>query len=459
MTLPCPVSFAAIGWLYGHTPMTNRREPFLLFLVDVGLFAAALWLTLLLRYLAPPTLGAFYNHLAPFSFLFALWVVVFFVAGLYDKHTALFRSRMPLTILNAQAVNIVIAVLFFFFVPNVGVTPKASLAIYLIVSSALILLWRLSLFPRLAGRRKQRALLVGSGEEILELRREVDADPHYPFFFTGIVEPGTLAPAALTALVGELVRAEKAGLLVLDLRHHAVASALPALSALGLSGVRVLDAVPLFEEVFDREPLTLLDHRWLVENVSTAPQAGYDFGKRVIDLTASLALGAVSLILFPFVALAVWLDDGGPVFVFQKRVGKGGSPFRIVKFRSMRVGERERVTRVGRILRATRIDELPQLWSVLRGEQSLIGPRPELPEYVALYAKEIPYYHIRHTIKPGLSGWAQIQNMVPPKFGPQFDATRLKLSYDLYYVRHRSLWLDIKIALKTIKTLLSRSGI
>jgi lipopolysaccharide/colanic/teichoic acid biosynthesis glycosyltransferase len=121
--------------------------------------------------------------------------------------------------------------------------------------------------------------------------------------------------------------------------------------------------------------------------------------------------------------------------------------------------QKNRVTKVGAFLRKTRIDELPQLWNVLRGDLSLIGPRPELPALAAVYEKEIPYYNVRHLIKPGLSGWAQLYQRVPPKGAVATNETKSKLSYDLYYLKNRSMMLDFKIALKTIKTLVSRNGI
>ena len=130
--------------------------------------------------------------------------------------------------------------------------------------------------------------------------------------------------------------------------------------------------------------------------------------------------------------------------------------------RVYRVGEekrQEKITKVGRFLRASRIDELPQLWNVFKGDISLIGPRPELPKLVNLYEKEISFYNVRHLIKPGLSGWAQLYQQTPPKFSADYGETKIKLSYDLFYIKNRSFFLDIKIALKTIKALLSRSGL
>jgi lipopolysaccharide/colanic/teichoic acid biosynthesis glycosyltransferase len=139
-------------------------------------------------------------------------------------------------------------------------------------------------------------------------------------------------------------------------------------------------------------------------------------------------------------------------------VGKNDRKIKILKFRSMSAKENEKITKIGTILRKTRIDELPQFWNLLTGDLSLIGPRPETPVLVKVYEKELSYYNVRHLIKPGLSGWAQIWQDNPPKYGVNFSDTKVKLSYDLYYVKNRSIILDIKIALKTIKTLLSRGG-
>jgi len=185
--------------------------------------------------------------------------------------------------------------------------------------------------------------------------------------------------------------------------------------------------------------------------------------KRIIDVIAGSLIGLVSLVFYPFVFLLITLDDGGPLFYTDVRVGKNGQKIHVIKFRSMSItggtDQRSRITRVGAFLRKTRIDELPQLWNVVRGDVSLIGPRPEKPELVAIYEQQIPYYSVRHLIKPGLSGWAQLYQRTPPKFGADSIETKLKLSYDLYYIKHRSLLLDVGIAVKTIKELLSRRGI
>jgi lipopolysaccharide/colanic/teichoic acid biosynthesis glycosyltransferase len=190
------------------------------------------------------------------------------------------------------------------------------------------------------------------------------------------------------------------------------------------------------------------------------------FPKRVMDVVLSLPLGLVSLVFYPFVYVAIKLDDRGEIFIRQERVGKDGKNISLYKFRSMSqnitdlsVKTENRITKVGNFLRKSRIDELPQLWNVLSGDISLIGPRPELPSGVDIYEKEIPYYNIRHLIKPGLSGWAQINQETHPHHSAHISLTKEKLTYDIYYIKNRSFWLDIKIALKTIKSLLSRTGL
>jgi len=209
--------------------------------------------------------------------------------------------------------------------------------------------------------------------------------------------------------------------------------------------------------------------RVFLENISPRKHRAYDLLRRVFDIALSLALGIVTLIFMPFVALAIRLEDKGPVFIRQKRIGEGGKTIEVPKFRSMQrgyengvwIGETDNsVTRVGAFLRATRIDELPQIWSVLTGDIALIGPRPDMTGLGLRLMAEIPYYPIRSIVKPGITGWAQIkQDYSYGNLSPQsVEETKTRLAYDLYYIKNRSFSLDITIALRTIQTLLSRVG-
>jgi lipopolysaccharide/colanic/teichoic acid biosynthesis glycosyltransferase len=252
-----------------------------------------------------------------------------------------------------------------------------------------------------------------------------------------------------------------------DFSHRGVGPLLPHLYNLIFSKISFIDSHRIYEDIFDRIPLSLVTYSWFLENISVSPKFAYDFLKRLMDIVVSFLLGVISLVFYPFVWLAIKMDDGGKIFIRQERVGQNNHAIQILKFRTMSVddsgdGEQSRarkITRVGRYLRASRIDELPQLWNVLRGDISLIGPRPELPKLVELYEKEISFYNVRHLIKPGLSGWAQLYQKTPPKFATDYDQTKTKLSYDLFYIKNRSFWLDIKIGLKTIRELVSRRGV
>jgi lipopolysaccharide/colanic/teichoic acid biosynthesis glycosyltransferase len=224
----------------------------------------------------------------------------------------------------------------------------------------------------------------------------------------------------------------------------------------------------MYEDIFDRTPLSLFRDDHFLSNNSFSPQLAYDIFRRFMDLTVSVILGILSLIFYPFVFVAIKLDDGGPIFIKQERVGKNNQLITIVKFRTMQREDKgeevlsksdNKITSVGSILRKTRIDEFPQLWNIFKGDLSLIGPRPELPGLAERYNEEIPYYNLRHLIEPGLSGWAQIYHDKHPHHGTDTEETKVKLSYDLYYIANRSILLDLKIALRTIMTLLSRSGV
>ncbi|TSC60962.1 MAG: exopolysaccharide biosynthesis polyprenyl glycosylphosphotransferase [Parcubacteria group bacterium Gr01-1014_107] len=216
----------------------------------------------------------------------------------------------------------------------------------------------------------------------------------------------------------------------------------------------------IYEDIFDRIPLSLVKYNWFLENISSTHNAVFDSAKRLMDVLVSLILGTISLICYPLIFLTVKLEDGGPLFFVQERIGENNRLIKVFKFRSMREKNGEKkITKVGAWLRRLRLDELPQLWNVLLGNLSLIGPRPEIPEIAKAYEKQIPYYNVRHLIKPGLSGWAQLYHHTPPKFDPDYNETKVKLSYDLYYLKNRSFMLDVKIALKTLKTLLFTNGV
>ena len=227
------------------------------------------------------------------------------------------------------------------------------------------------------------------------------------------------------------------------------------------------DLPTFYEKITGKIPNSAIEEVWFLENLMREKKRIYESTKRILDILYSLILGIISLFFYPFIMLAIKLDSPGSIFYKQKRVGENNQIFNIHKFRSM-IQEAEingaqwakandsRVTKVGRFLRATRLDELPQLLNVLKGDMSFVGPRPERPEFVfgANLQRQIPFYQIRHLIKPGLTGWAQINF----QYGASLEDTIEKLQYDLFYIKNRSFILDLGILLKTVKIILSGKG-
>lgn len=446
----------------------SKRKDFLVLLGgDVAFLLASLWISLLLRNVAPPSRELFLTHVAPFSLLFVAWVAVFYIAGLYEKHTTIIQSKLPSVLGAAQLANSAVAVVFFYFIPFFGITPKTILFIYLFVSFALILFWRTYGYFALGSKKQVNAILIGSGEEVKELVAEVNNNPIYNLRFVSSVDLERADESGFWREIVAKVYAEEVSVIAIDLSHKNVEPVLPHLYNLIFSNVNFIDMHKVYEDIFDRVPLSLLRYNWFLENVSTNPRTAYDAVKRLMDIVLSFILFTPSLIIYPLVWLAIKLDDGGPLFIVQERVGEDNRVVKILKFRSMTHDDKgaygtdtrpNQVTRVGAFLRKSRLDELPQLVNVMKGDLSLIGPRPELPSLVKHYTEEIPYYNVRHLIKPGLSGWAQIYHDTHPHHEVATEETKQKLSYDLYYIKNRSLLLDLKIALRTIRTLLSIAG-
>ncbi|MDO8481491.1 MAG: sugar transferase [bacterium] len=448
--------------------LVPKREYALLLIGDIAIFVISLWLTLSFRYLGLPSKEFFILHLVPFTFLFVAWLGIFFLAGLYSRHSRIFRSRLSSTIFYTQIVNMCVAALFFFFVPSFGLAPKTILVLYLAISFALIFFWRAIIFPHIPRTRKLRGVLIASGPDAEKLVEEIKSDQNTTFVFDYTIDTKISPNHEVIQRACRIAEDDDITFLVVDFRDKAVSAALPIIyeAAFHKSRFALIDAADLYEDVFDRVPLSFVNYERVLGVVSAS--RAYDFLKRLVDVVGASVIGIFSLIFYPFVYVAIKLDDGGDIFITQKRVGRFQEPIYITKFRSMSgndegvYGENGKtrlfVTRVGKWLRILRIDEFPQLWSVLKGDLSLVGPRPELPALAAQYSARIPYYNARYLVSPGLMGWAQLRHDRHPHHGADVAETKEKLSYDLYYLERRSLILDLFIILQTIRIMLTARG-
>jgi len=446
----------------------RTRELLTLIGGDILFFNIALWVTLLVRYLQWPDAQRLGSHLPPFLMLSAVWILGFFIAGLYDKHTTVLKKILLSKILYAQLINIVIAALVFTVFPF-GIAPKTNLVIYLVISTICISWWRLFGYTFFSPTIKYPAILIADGAEAIELVDEINNNNRYNYHFVRLIDEKTLQetedfPAKLLALIEK----KHIQMIVANPENPQLSSFLPAVfdRAFLRFQFTFLDFNQLYEDTFDRVPVSTLSHSWFITHVSQSKMMVYATGKRAIDIIGVMVLTIPALLLVPFVALAIRLDDGGSLLYKAQRIGQFNQLIHIYKFRTKNGADTDTDalksqlvdTRVGVYLRKTRIDELPQLINILRGDLSFIGPRPEIPSLAAVYAKEIPYYNARHFLKPGLSGWAQINNFDVPRAGVDLERTISKLSYDLFYLKQRSFLLDIQIALKTVATIIMRTG-
>lgn len=447
----------------------RARELLILFFGDIVLLYVALWSTLLVRYLEIPTQDLLVQHIVPFSFLFVVWVLLFFISGLYDQHTMIFRARLPEQVFKVQAFNIVLAALFFFTFP-VGIAPKTNLVLYLFISFGLIVAWRIAVVPWLLRRHRKEALLIGGGSEFKELLAEVNGNDRYPFTFTDSVNVDRADGGKLAESVFAKLKNAQLAFVIVDLRHRQLSSILPHLYKPIFSNVEFIDLRALYEEIFERMPLSVLGDPQFIEEIVTLPSSPmYSVAKRVFDIVGGVCMALVTLIATPFVWIGMRFEGPGVLFIHQQRFGKNGCSVMVRKFRSMRMNNaassswakeeiHNTITKLGSILRKVSLDEFPQCLNILSGELSLIGPRSDIEGLGKRLAEEIPLYEYRYTIKPGITGWAQVnQQYEPGNISPQsVEETKMRLMYDFYYIKHRSFMLDMIIALKTLRKMVFR---
>lgn len=453
----------------------------LLLVGDYAIFHVALLTALLLRYGAVrPT--DYQSHLLPFSILGILWVLSFYVVGLYDL--ALTRDSLKFfrAYLEGMLANLAIALGFFYLIPVFGIAPRTNLLLYFACALLIGYAWRL-LFNRAIAPAlfRNRVLYVGSGADAAKLHDLLRKSAHgLELVAVAETAPGTRFDTGEITwhvnldAIDQVLRDRNVQTIVLGHRPDEIPGLRDALYKTLFTSVVLLDRASLDEAVTGRVPLEYVSQTWFLEHLREHDKAWYESAKRVGDVVMAIPFGILTLALYPFVAATIKLSSRGPVLIRQKRVGKYGNIFTLFKFRTMIAnapdgsaeGKSEpqftanaktdpRLFPAGRILRQLRIDEFPQIWNVMRGDMSFVGPRPERPEFVQQLTERMPYYALRHLTRPGLTGWAQVRFLTPTA---SLEDNLTKLQYDLYYIKNRSLLLDAAILLKTIGIVLKRQG-
>jgi exopolysaccharide biosynthesis polyprenyl glycosylphosphotransferase len=436
----------------------NKLKAFLFFVADTVALYVALFITLLLRYGGDFYVQFLDAHAVPFTIVFVLWTVVFYIAGLYDVRRLRNNLDFIKTLFLCLGINAALAVLLFYLVPIFGIAPKTNLLLFIAIFAFMEVFWRRFLNRAMAfGEAPNRVLIIGDGAIGEEIKRVISEAPQLGYAIKAEMDE----KRAYKNPEGLKIVAEREGvnLIIISSKLKHEPALVAVLYDLFASGIAVMDLVAFYELIIRKVPLSGIQETWFLENIAQRVSF-YDPLKRASEFIGALALGVVLLPFEIVIALLVAITSHGPVIYKQVRVGEKGKNFTLYKFRTMRVDAEKngaqwaskndaRTTPIGGILRASHLDELPQLWNIIRGDLSFVGPRPERPEFVAKLEARIPYYEARLFIKPGVTGWAQIHH----RADLTDEDVAEKLQYDIYYLKNRSPILDWTIVLKTIKSI------
>ncbi len=420
------------------------------------------------------------NNLGWFGFLPALWFLSAFLTGFYDPKKITDLVAAAASLLRAVALVIVVYLFIYFFFATPGEMPRGIVGYQGVASFVLITLWRavyISLMRRPAFARK--VIIVGAGWAGQTIAQVIQQYARAHYNILGFVDddpakqgaplaPGNPPVIGATGDLVRLIREQHVPEIVLAITHELSAPLFQVILDCKEQGAQITLMPVLFEQLTGMVPIEHIGGNWNVALPLDSAEAGgfYPIAKRLFDLTGALIGLVFYLPLLPFLMLAIRLDSRGPIFYSQARVGKGGKIFQLLKLRTM-VADAEpgghaqraqksdpRITRVGRWLRKARLDEMPQLFNILRGDMSAVGPRPERPEHLAELDRAIPFHRLRNAVKPGMAGWA----VVNYDYIDSVADAKIRLQYDLYYIKHQSLWLDLIILLRTMGHMLALKG-
>jgi len=432
--------------------MSTAKKLFIL-LGDVIALYASLALTLFFRYGEDfPT--AWSAHILPFSVIFLIWLFIFYISDLYRHQT--FRNTADL-LRKISGATIVSATLsmgaFYIFFSFFELTPKTNLIIFTGVFLILSFALRFLIF-KVFTSSAIRVVFVGNSPLLGETVYYLKNNPHAGYMVARWIE----SPTDGANEIVEAVAKERAELIVIQEEHIKDINLFPVLYELLSTNTGFTNFLDFYETVFEKVPVSEVQKYWLIENIPSRLPA-YQITQRILDFIAGLILFIVLLPIWILVSFLILITSGLPIIYSQTRIGKNDSLFTIYKFRTMgKDAEKNgplyaqtndpRLTRLGKVLRYMHLDEIPQLINIIKSDISFVGPRPERPNFVEQFKNSIPYYNIRHLVKPGLTGWAQINYRYTNE---SVEETKEKLSYDVFYIKHRSVTINILIILKTIK--------
>lgn len=452
--------FNVIFKIIYNTMIKNKIKKISLVFGDLIILHLSLFTSLCLRYGMNDLSEKWSNHLPSFLFVFIIFILILYLNNFYNLNTKPWGFSFFKSLSSAILFSGVFSIIYFYLATENEITPKTNLLIFLGVFFLLFSLWRLFFQSAAKKISKEEGLaIIGFNDKTLSLLKEIKKNPgtvyQNIFIFKNIEELNSLSEKIAEKNIKNIVICDDFGNDIL------LRSILFKCLNLKLNFYNYSD---FYEAISGKIPVEVIDNEWFLNNIKEADLLYFNSLKSVLDFFIAIILLILTLPISIVLAIFIKIDSRGPVFFKQIRVGKNEQEFKIIKFRSMKVENNNldpvkdsdtRITAFGRFIRKSRLDEIPQLINIIKGEMSFIGPRPEQPSIIKQLEKEVPFYKTRLLIKPGISGWDQVSGEY---HGPSTEDTIKKLQSDLFYIKNRSLYLDGIISLKTITTILSRSG-
>ncbi len=432
--------------------LQNRIKTFYLVIGDLIVFYISLVLSILIRHGWPFDLGVFHQSLFPFSFIFAIWIVLFLISHLYELRYAINRRKFFEMAFKLFGIGAIIGIIYFYlFVPSLA--PKIVLFLTILFSLTLFLIWR-GLFNRIIEVPKLKVFIISDTEEAKEINLFLKKHPQLGYQIEEILSPKNIEDK--TEKIIKEIKEKEIDVIVVDAilfeSFFSLFSKFPDI----YYKIKIINLVDFYESTIQKIPINLVNPSWFVENYYSKNREFYETIKRIFDIFSSIILFIFTLPFWLIIPCLIKIDSPGPILHKSIRSGLKGKEFYIYKFRTMvedacNIGPAwtlkndPRITKLGKVLRYLHLDELPQIFNIIKGDVSFVGPRPEEIKLTKLFKQEVPFYEFRALIKPGAIGWAQLNY----PHGASIEDAKEKLKYDFYYLKNRNIFFDAIIALKS----------
>lgn len=429
------------------------RRVFLIWFGDFVSFWLSLWIILLFQYGNVFNSPIALNHIVPFAILYISWLLIFYLLDLYDIYTI--KPTIPhlKRFFLGLIICLIIGVIFFYLIPIFGISPKTNLLLQLVLFGGFSFCLRRLFYHFYSKNVTKDTILVGKKEHLDLLYQSIQNNPQIGLKIICFSEDLMNSLKKYSSI--------KKSIFILDTENQNI----PDIELINIyrNQNEIIDIAEAYERYLYRIPVDYVSKSWIIQNINPRQNVLYRLSGRIFDSFCSVLILIITSPVLLIASLFIYLEDKGHIIYTQERVGLNGKIFKIFKLRSMIVEsetdgavwssqEDQRITKIGKIIRRTHIDEIPQMVNILKGDISFFGPRPERPEFTKELEKSIPYYQYRHIIRPGFTGWAQIKF----KYANSVMTSKEKFEYDLYYIKNKNVFMDFGIFLRTVQIILKR---